>query len=108
LILIFGSQIFFWPTGVPKKLKFSKNIEKSPYRRVAQKKVKIFNQAPLNTLFFDSPSGIQIFFVYVLIACTVFKREFSCINTGCRKNNCAVPFLHQCVIKKLYIYSVIL
>jgi len=29
---------FLWAIGVPKKIyKFSKNIEKTPYRRVAQK-----------------------------------------------------------------------
>ena len=32
------SRIFFWAIGVPKKnYKFSKNIERTPYRRVAQK-----------------------------------------------------------------------
>ena len=45
-------RIFFWAIGVPKKI--PKNIEKIPYRRVAQK---IYNFATdaANHTFFDSP-----------------------------------------------------
>ena len=42
-----------WAIEVPTKIyKFSKNIEKTPYRRVAQKGT-ILHQAPQITLFFD-------------------------------------------------------
>jgi len=47
---------FFWAIGVP-KIKNSKNIEKIPNKRVAQKS-KISHQTPLITLFLDSPSCI--------------------------------------------------
>ena len=37
-----GSRIFFQAIGIPKKIyKFLKNIENTPYRRVAQKKEKV-------------------------------------------------------------------
>ena len=63
-----GSRIFFGPLhGIPKK-KFSKNIEKTPYRRVAQKRCDL-HQALLITLFFDSPCIFLIwYYIYICVA----------------------------------------
>ena len=42
-----------------KNNKFSKNIEKTPYRRIAQKKATILHQAPQITLFLTHPVFIK-------------------------------------------------
>jgi len=52
---------FFGPFKYKKNYKFSKNIEKTPYRRVAQKR---YNFAPgaANHTFFDSPCIISSYY----------------------------------------------
>jgi len=55
---------FFWAIEVPKKItNFQKNIEKTPYRRVAQKR---YNFAPgaANHTFFWLTLYILIFYLY--------------------------------------------
>ena len=64
------SRIIFWAIGVSKKLQIFKNIEKTPYRRVAQKRT-ILHQAPQVTLFFDSPciyiNIYAVHYTYIII-----------------------------------------
>ena len=49
------SRIFLGDWSTKKNYKFSKIIEKTPYRTVAQKKGTNLHQAPHITLFFNSP-----------------------------------------------------
>ena len=83
------SRIFFWAIGVPKKnYKFSKNIEKTPYRSVAQKR---YNFAPgaANHTFFDSPCIVLLHSVvrkdYPTPSFLIFSQTWS-IPAGTRVN----------------------
>ena len=49
------SRIFFWATGVPKKIKNFQKILKKHHTGELHKKGTILHQAPQITLFFDSP-----------------------------------------------------